>query len=93
MPPICPFMHCLAACKLFCDFWVFPPESIPAGLHLLGRFSVPTLPLCLITVGDVRASFQAKEESELQKAEAMAQRAINALQKQKDLEPSCFNLI
>ena len=40
----------------------------------------------VITVGDVRASFQAKEESELQKAEAMAQRALNALQKQKDLE-------
>ncbi len=29
----------------------------------------------VITVGDARASFQAKEESELQKAEAMAQRA------------------
>ncbi len=40
----------------------------------------------IITVGDVRASFQAKDESELQKAEAMAQRALNSLQKQKDLE-------
>ncbi len=37
-------------------------------------------------MGDVKASFQAKEESELQKAEAMAQRALNAPQKQKDLE-------
>ncbi len=40
----------------------------------------------VITFGDVRGSFQAKEESELQKAEAMAQKALNALQKQKDLE-------
>ena len=40
----------------------------------------------VITVRDVRASFQAKEESALQKAEAAAQRAINALQRQKDLE-------
>ncbi len=35
---------------------------------------------------DVKASFQAKKESELQKAEAIAQRALNTLQKQKDLE-------
>ena len=40
----------------------------------------------VITVGDVRTSFQAREESELQKAEAVAQRAINVLQRQKDLE-------
>ena len=40
----------------------------------------------VITMKDVRASFQAKEERELQKAEAMAQKAINALQKRKDLE-------
>lgn len=40
----------------------------------------------VITVGDVRASFQAREESELQKAEAAAQRAISTLQRQKDLE-------
>ena len=40
----------------------------------------------IITVRDVRAFFQVREESELQKAEAAAQRAINALQRQKDLE-------
>ena len=40
----------------------------------------------VITVKDVRASVQAKKKSELPKAEAMAQRAINILQKQKDLE-------
>ncbi len=40
----------------------------------------------VIIVGDVRVSFKAKEESELQKAEAMVQKAINALQKQKDLK-------
>ena len=37
-------------------------------------------------MGDVRASFQARDESELQKAKAATQRAINALQRQKDLE-------
>lgn len=40
----------------------------------------------VITVGDVRASFQAREQTELQKAEVAAQRAIKALQKQKDLQ-------
>ncbi len=33
----------------------------------------------VITVGDVRVSFQAKKKSELQKAEAIVQKAINAL--------------
>ena len=40
----------------------------------------------IITIGDIRASFQAREESELQKVEAAAEKAINALQKQKDLK-------
>lgn len=40
----------------------------------------------VITVGEVRASFQAREQSELQKAEVAAQKAINALQRQKDLQ-------
>lgn len=35
---------------------------------------------------DVKAFFQARKESELQKAEAAAQRTIKALQEQKDLE-------
>lgn len=33
-----------------------------------------------------KVSFQAREKSELQKSEAASQRAINALQRQKDLE-------
>lgn len=40
----------------------------------------------VITVGDVRASFQVKKKSELQKAKVVVQRVLDALQKQKDLE-------
>ncbi len=40
----------------------------------------------VITVKNGKVSFQAREKSELQKSEAASQRAINALQRQKDLE-------
>ncbi len=40
----------------------------------------------VITMKNVRGTFQAKKKSELQKAETTAQRTINTSQKQEDLE-------
>ena len=40
----------------------------------------------LINVRNVKVFFHAKEESELQKVEAAAQKTINTLQKEKDFK-------
>ena len=42
MPPICPFFNllCLAACKLNCDFWVFPFLSLIVATQIAGKCDV-----------------------------------------------------
>ncbi len=40
----------------------------------------------MITVGNLETSYQLMEESELQKAEAAAERAVKALERSKEVE-------
>lgn len=54
--------------------------------HATAKAATVAQKVGVVIVGDVRVSFQAREESKLQKAEAAAQQAINVLKRQKDLE-------